>query len=76
LCYCLFDAVNGRFASAIDCPKLAASFRSRARQFKRVKGEECEARPLKRFNWQTTIETRFCVNGTGSKTVPKRLGGL
>jgi hypothetical protein len=29
-------------------------------------------RPLTRLNWQKTIETRFCVNGTGSKTDPKR----
>jgi hypothetical protein len=28
-----------------------------------------------RFNWQWTIETRVCMNGTGSKTDPKWLGG-
>jgi hypothetical protein len=48
---------------------------SARRQFKWVKGEECEARPLTRLNWHNTIDARFCVNIEFTKTVPKRLGG-
>jgi hypothetical protein len=61
----------------LDSPKQAASiFQVRAASSSGSRAEvERSETPLDALELAKTIEPRFCVNGTDSKTGPKRLGG-